>query len=160
MNGNTREPFRGRRATLRSRMRLDASPERIFPLLCPVREYDWIPTWSCDMIYSESGVAENDCVFATAFPEEGPRESWVVVRYEPPLAIEFVRSNADRVIRYAIRLRADGGATDLDWSQIMTGLNETGNALVDARASGEAFEATVRRLEGLLAEYLERSRAG
>jgi hypothetical protein len=67
-------------------MRLDAPPDRIFPLLCPVREYDWIPTWSCDMIYSESGVAENDCVFATAFPEEGPRESWVVVRYEPPLA--------------------------------------------------------------------------
>jgi hypothetical protein len=30
-------------------------------------------------------------------------------------------------------------------------LNETGNALVDARASGDAFEATVRRLEGLLA---------
>ena len=82
------------------------------------------------------------------------------MRYEPPLAIEFVRSNADRVIRYAIRLRADGGATDLDWSQIMTGLNETGNALVDARASGDAFEATVRRLEGLLAEYLERGRAG
>lgn len=94
MNGNTREPFRGRRATLRSRMRLDASPERIFPLLCPVREYDWIPTWSCDMIYSESGVAENDCVFATRLPGRGPRESWVVVRYEPPLAIEFVRSSA------------------------------------------------------------------
>lgn len=35
-----------------------ASPEAIFPLLCPVREYDWIPGWDCRLVYTESGLAE------------------------------------------------------------------------------------------------------
>ena len=39
-------------------MKIDALPATIFPLLCPVREYEWIEPWSCDMVFSESGVAE------------------------------------------------------------------------------------------------------
>lgn len=37
---------------------LEAAPEGVFPLLCPVREYDWIEPWRCRMIYSQSGFAE------------------------------------------------------------------------------------------------------
>ena len=28
---------------------VEASPEQVFPLLCPVREYDWIAVWQCEM---------------------------------------------------------------------------------------------------------------
>ena len=45
-----------------------ATPDRVFPLLCPVREYEWIPGWECDVLHSVSGVAEEDCVFRTRFP--------------------------------------------------------------------------------------------
>ncbi|MBT8224839.1 MAG: hypothetical protein HKP61_00485 [Dactylosporangium sp.] len=69
------------------------TPEQVFPLLCPVREYDWIPGWSCAMVYSESGVAELGCVFRTG-PDAG-NEVWTVSRYEPNQAIEFVRVIAD-----------------------------------------------------------------
>ena len=31
-------------------MKIDASPDLIFPLLCPVREAEWIDGWSCEMI--------------------------------------------------------------------------------------------------------------
>ena len=32
-------------------MNLCAAPADVFPLLCPVREYEWIEPWSCDMVY-------------------------------------------------------------------------------------------------------------
>ena len=73
---------------------LAAAAEQIFPLLCPVREYDWIDGWSCDLIYSESGVAENNCIFKTASEAEGEM-TWTVSRYEPDRAIEFVIISTD-----------------------------------------------------------------
>ena len=27
------------------------TPQEVFALLCPVREYDWIPDWSCTMVH-------------------------------------------------------------------------------------------------------------
>ena len=53
-----------------------ASPEKVFPLLCPVREADWIPGWRYKLIYSESGVAELGCIFTT----EHPVVEWITIR--------------------------------------------------------------------------------
>jgi hypothetical protein len=58
-----------------------ARPEKVFPLLCPVREYEWIEGWNCDMLYSESGVAEDNCVFRTHLPDRG-EATWVVSKYD------------------------------------------------------------------------------
>lgn len=60
------------------------TPEEVFPLLCPVREYDWIPDWSCTMVHSVSGVAELGCIFTR---ERG--ETWITTRYEPPVRIDY-----------------------------------------------------------------------
>ena len=57
----------GNRIDRQFQTRLTAPPERVFPLLCPIKEYDWIPQWRCEMIYSKSGVAELGCVFKTDF---------------------------------------------------------------------------------------------
>jgi hypothetical protein len=73
--------------TRRTSFDVAAAPERVFPLLCPVREYDWIEEWTCKVLHSESGVAELDCVFRTLF--DGEPMTWVVSRYEPPIRIEF-----------------------------------------------------------------------
>lgn len=82
---------------------LHARPDRVFPLLCPAREYEWIEPWQCDLVYSSSGVAEPHCVFTTRFPDDSSDEVWVISRYEPNRLIEFVRVNADRVICYRNR---------------------------------------------------------
>ena len=34
------------------------SQDSLFALICPTREYDWIPGWSCDLLHSDSGYAE------------------------------------------------------------------------------------------------------
>jgi len=47
-----------------------APPGKVFPLLCPLREYEWIEGWQCEMLHSDSGIAEKNCVFRTRFPGE------------------------------------------------------------------------------------------
>ena len=68
-------------------------PEAVFPLLCPVREADWIADWDPLLVVSESGVAEEDCVFVTR--SEPENAVWYVTDYEPEKGfIAFVRYNA------------------------------------------------------------------
>lgn len=61
-----------------------AAPEQVFPLLCPVREYDWVPGWATDWVITTSGVAEQGCMFQTPPPAGAESASiWVVTRHHP-----------------------------------------------------------------------------
>src|SRR5882672_10992531 len=53
------------RASHTYRQRLCASPAKVFPLLCPVREAEWADGWLPELVISSSGVAECACVFIT-----------------------------------------------------------------------------------------------
>ena len=60
---------------------LAASPDKVFPLLCPVREVDWVPGWDPKLVLSNSGVAEKDCIFIT---RDNSQESiWIITNFEP-----------------------------------------------------------------------------
>jgi len=112
---------------------IDAAPEKVFPLLCPVREYDWIEGWSCELIHSESGVAENNCVFKTTFPDLG-EATWVVSRYDKEsFIIEFVIVYPDAIAeKLDIALEAgEGGGSVIRWTRTYTGLSEKGNRLIE-----------------------------
>ena len=69
------------RATHTYRQRLCASPAKVFPLLCPVREAEWADGWLPELVISSSGVAERDCVFITADKLE--KTIWYITRHEP-----------------------------------------------------------------------------
>jgi len=84
----------------------DGTPDEVFPLLCPVREYAWIPDWSCTMIHSTSGVAELGCVFTRERDE-----TWITTLYEPPRRIEYTIVTPRAVRTLAFRLTPAGGAT-------------------------------------------------
>lgn len=138
-------------------MHLEGSPEAVFPLLCPTVEYDWIDGWKCELVASKSGVAELDCVFKTDFPGEGP-DVWVVSRYEPPTEIQFVRVDAHRTMRYAIRLSDNGdGTTTAVWDQVVTGLDAEGNVHVRSLTQA-AYDAGKRPLEQMINHYLKTGR--
>jgi hypothetical protein len=135
-------------------MLLAGLPEKVFPFLCPVREYEWIETWACEMIYTGSGFAEPDCVFRTNSPGGGEEDVWVTSRYEPPRVIEFVRVNALRAIRYTITLVPNGdGTTRAEWKQVVTGLTAPGDEFVD-RCTDEEYKTLMVRLEGMLNHFL------
>lgn len=131
-----------------------AEPEAIFPLLCPVLEYDWVPGWDCRLVYTESGVAEPGCVFQTDKPGDGGVDTWVVSHYEPDKRIEFVRVNRLRTIQYDIHLEPAGdGSTRLLWEQTITALDEAGDRHVDGLRE-EDFARMIESLEAMIEHYL------
>lgn len=69
------------RATRTFTQKLLAGPDRVFPLLCPVREADWLSGWDPLVVFANSGVAEPECVFMTA---AAPHPAiWFITRHEP-----------------------------------------------------------------------------
>lgn len=105
------------------------------------------------MVHSESGYAEQDCIFVTDFPNEG-EDVWVVSVYHPSEEIQFVRFNGRRVIRYSITLTDNGdGTTEAQWKQTLTGLNDEGNRFVNSLID-QAYRQKISVLERLLNHYL------
>lgn len=147
--------MKAERKVLSYTMHLESEPETIFPLLCPTREYDWIESWKCDMVFSNSGYAEPDAIFRTFDPGSGLEDTWVISRHERPHLVEFVRWNSVRVIHYSISLKAEGpGKTESEWKQVITGLKEEGD--LDVRnLDGSGFEAMCKMEEKMLNHFLK-----
>mgnify|MGYP000023550479 CR=1 FL=1 len=150
------ENFQSKRSTQTGMMNLEASPRDVFPLLCPRREYEWIPIWQCRMIYSESGYAEDNGIFYTDFRQDRGPEWWVVTRYEPCRAIAFVRLAPNiRITRLDIHLAADGPKrTIATWTQTMTALSPEGNAYIE-RYPESAYAEEIGHLERMLNHFLK-----
>lgn len=142
------------RVVRRFTTQLSAPPRLVFPLLCPVREYQWLPHWRCQLIYSASGVAELGCVFATEFPDRYGREVWVVSHYRPDEKIAFVLVGANIATRYEVTLVAIGERTEITWMQELTGLSEAGDELL-AREGEARFAERMRFINEQLQYYLE-----
>lgn len=133
---------------------IHAPPETVFPLLCPVREYDWIPEWDCRMVYTESGLAEAGCIFQTSREAEGNLDTWLISRYDPNRHIAFVRINHLRAMQYDIQVeRFAEHASELTWTQVVTALNDEGDRHV-AALQQEDFARTISKLERLLNEHV------
>ena len=73
------DDFKGKRAIDEYTGKINSSPSEIFPLLCPVREYDWLEGWACSMTYSDSGLVEDNCIFRSEFVT-GMDATWVAIR--------------------------------------------------------------------------------
>lgn len=147
--------FKAERMSKSYTMNLCAPPVDVFPLLCPVREYEWIEPWSCDMIYSAGGVAEGNAVFRTNFPGQAGEEIWVVCRYEKNRAIEFIRVAPDlKVNRLDVALTADRDGSVVTWTHTYTGLSEAGNQWI-RKLTDDGFRLEKAALEKMLNHYIK-----
>ena len=144
-----------------------APPEKVFPLLCPVREADWVPGWQSRLIYSDSGVAELGCVFATpnppASPGSGPsgaETTWIVTEYDPAaFRIAFVWVEPGRVLT-EIRIHltpAEDGAARAHILYRYTGLSSEGNRQVESYDK-KWFRAKMEDWETAINHYLRMER--
>lgn len=141
------------RATHTYTQHLHASPELVFPLLCPVRECDWVNGWVPGLVITASGIAERDCVFTTG---SGPDEAvWVVSAYDPPQHIEFFKFTAGHsVCRITIDLRVDGSAgTAAEITYAYTAIAERGAAYV-REFTADFYVRFMRAWESELNHYL------
>jgi hypothetical protein len=134
-------------------MHLSAAPERVFPLLCPVREHEWIDTWRADIVYSDTGIAEKGCVFTTA-DTTALTTVWTVSRYEPAAGIiEFVMVTPGLfVTTLAITLEPAGDGTRAFWRRTFTALSPSGERAMAPLAA--QAPARLGRLEAQLDHYL------
>ena len=134
---------------------LAAPPERVFPLLCPTREAEWLEHWRCELVHSRSGFAEEGCIFTTNLDVPA---TWVVVRHEADRRIEFVVFTADEVVvRYRITLEpTTQGGTRLGWAKTYTAVGPRGATFI-AALSPERFDREMRALLGRLEHYLRHS---
>jgi hypothetical protein len=148
-------PFIAKTIFLTSNMFLPYSPDAIFPLLCPVREYEWIPEWKCDVIQTKSGVNEKGCIFRTNFDGFGGPEIWVTSVFEPNRHLEFVRTSPCLVTIYTIDLMPAKGGTTLTWDQTVTALNEQGNLLIETHTEAD-YNGMIKSLETKLDTFLSK----
>lgn len=112
--------------------RLVGAPEAVFPLLCPVREADWIHGWDPILVVSETGVAEVDCVFTTA---GSPTDAiWYVTRHDPRNGfVEMVKITPSvTACRLTIQLRAAENGCHAQVTYAHTSLGPAGDAFVEA----------------------------
>jgi hypothetical protein len=132
---------------------ISGSREDVFPLLCPAREADWLPGWEAELVQTESGFAEEWCVFQT--PEEnhtGPG-LWVFTRHQPPELVEIIRFCPPVLVRIRISLEeVETGQTVIHWEYTLTGLTGEGNEIVEEAAAAlpERAKASTMALEHYL----------
>lgn len=132
---------------------LSSPPDRIFPLLCPVREYDWIPHWRCDLLYSKSGYAELGCVFRTDFKDHSGPETWVVCTYEKNRQIGFVKTGTHTTTRYNVSLEHNQTDSTIQWEQEITSLDDHGDLILD-KITENVYNEKMKHVNKLLEYYL------
>jgi hypothetical protein len=132
---------------------MPATPERIFPLLCPVLEYDWIPWWRAEIVHSVSGVAEENCIFRT---HVGPPAglTWVCTRYEPNRYIEYTCFAPDKlIVRLKIALTPTATGTRMEWTRSWFSLGPSGDATIAAWSTAD-YETMMARHAQEMEHYL------
>ncbi len=133
-----------------------ALPAQVFPLLCPVREADWLPGWKYRLIYSQSGIAELGCVFTTPH-EDGTETTWIATEYDPHgfrVAYAWVKPG---LVAAQIRIELaerHPGATRADISYAYTGLSAEGNKTI-AGYTEAWFQQKMQGWERAINHYLQ-----
>ncbi len=115
------------------RQTIDATPDVVFPLLCPVREAEWLDGWEYTMVYSASGLIEDGAVFTTSNPGEEDTV-WVVTRHDRgSRAVEFTRfTPGSRTCVLKIAVSPCGDArSHVDVSYAYTSIAPAGNEFLD-----------------------------
>lgn len=133
---------------------LEGAPEKVFALLCPVRETEWVPGWNPLIVYTNSGYAETECIFVTG--DSKAESLWVMTDYDKArLCLEIIKVTPwTTVAKINIRLRGnDKGETDAEIVYSYTALDEAGKQFVDDY-SEDYFEQFMQFWQASLNKYL------
>jgi hypothetical protein len=147
--------FRARRVNHQYTQTNQAPPDKVFPLLCPVRESDWVPGWKYRLIYSQSGVAELGCIFTTP-NDDGSESTWLCTEYDAAsFRIAYAWVTPGQVACH-IRIQLEpgpGATTRAHIAYAYTGLSPAGNKEVE-RFNQEWFRTKMRGWENAINHYL------
>lgn len=157
----TTTQFTARRSVTTYVQTIHAAPERVFPLLCPIREAEWLDGWSARVVHAESGLAEEDGVFATDHAGEEDPTIWIVTkRDESTGEIEMVYfAPRLQVVHLTLRVARDGEAqSKVHVRYVRTALSEEGNRAVAESTTPTRFGESMKHWEAAMNHYLATGR--
>jgi hypothetical protein len=150
----------GQRFERSAEISVRAAADQVFPLLCPVREYEWIPDWRCTVVYSESGVAEKDAVFIT-LQKFHRKAVWTLITFEPPRLVEYLLvMGTDATTRLTISLAEQDGVTRLTWRFLFTAISPLARRVLPADFTEERFQRMLSAREQQLRRYFAKAGTG
>ncbi len=135
------------------------TPEQVFPLLCPVRECEWVSGWDPLCVISQTGVAEVDCVFVTA--AEPNNAIWYVTRHEAAAGfVEMLKITPEvTACRLSIQLRPAPEGCTAEVTYCHTSLGPAGDRFV-AEFTADYYAGFMREWESSLNAWLKSSGVG
>lgn len=156
-DGTGGEPsgFVPRRVSRVYRQTLQATPERILPLLTPVREAEWANGWAPTILHASPSPETPGTVFRTRHAGE-PDTLWLLVAYEPARGqVRYVHvTPGSNVCEIDISLVPGGeGTTHADVRYTYTTLGAPGDVLVD-HFTEEHYVRWMKEWEQELNHYL------
>ena len=110
---------------------IKASVKDTMWLPCPVTELKWIPNWSYEMIYSESGVNEVGCIFTETM--SGPvyfgepvKCYWNTIILNEDTFVAHLSYDDKGAAIYTFTVKDKGdGTVDATWHILLTSYEET-----------------------------------
>ena len=118
-------------------------------MLCPIREHDYLEHWQATVVHSESGFAEQGCVFKTPGPE-----TWYISEHNQEAGrIVFVIFATSRLSRLDVDLQPEGDGSKLTFTYTHTALDSQGDAFIEGFTE-QLFQEKMDRFENSLNRYL------
>jgi hypothetical protein len=111
---------------------LCAPPDEVFPLLCPVREAEWVNGWRPSLVLTASGGAEPGCIFVTpGVPQDAV---WMMTEFDRKRhVVEILKVIPGVVVgKIEVRLRPHGkGESQADIAYTYTALSGYGTEMLE-----------------------------
>jgi hypothetical protein len=138
--------------------RLSASMSKVFPLLCPVREAEWIDGWNPVMVLSKSGVAEQDCVFIT--DAKFHDAIWYITRHDAARGfVEMIKITPGvTACKLTVRVRPAKPGCEAEVTYSHTSLGPEGDVFLSS-FTAEYYVQFMREWESRLNHYLKHGTA-
>jgi len=135
----------------RQSMHLIAPPGAVHPLLCPVREHDWLEGWRATILRSASGLAEAGCVFTTP-GLDGPDWLWILAVHQAEHLRFTIHAPGSHATLLDLHLTGEGQGTRLDWTYDLVPLAPAGEIYIQGYVA--RFPLAMALLERRLAHFL------
>jgi len=161
-----KKSFTAVRIATHFKINIQADPDTVFALACPKEELKWIDQWHYDMIYSDSGKNENNCIFRE-------KMSGLFVLNKPDIDTFWYTTLYDRQSRrfHSLLIYSNvavgkfefeasdmvKGISEAVWCLTYTSLNEQGNRLADSGLK-DRMTGMLRFLAESAKYYLETGR--
>lgn len=148
----TEKPYRSEHTYVQT---VDAKIDDVFPLLCPVEEIKWAPGWNPELVITESGVVEEDCMFNTA--TNGSKEFWHFMNYDKKeYSFDLLHLTPGVTHRkLAVTLTPISNTkTACQISETLTALSDEGKKSVDKRTK-EKYDEFMKHWEMSINYYLK-----